>query len=76
MLTECFTEINEVPCPLLEQQEAEHSDKTACPRAATKAQAEILTGYGSLQSPCFVTHLWFSVLWTQGSASPFKLTLL
>lgn len=28
------------------------------------------------KSPCFVTHLWFSVLWTQGSASPFKLTLL
>lgn len=25
------------------------SDKTACPRATTKAQAEILTGYGSVQ---------------------------
>lgn len=48
-LTEGFSKISGAPCPLLEQREAEQSDKTACPRAATKARAETITGYGNFQ---------------------------
>lgn len=48
-LTEGFSKIRGAPCPLLEQQEAEQSDKTACPRVTTKAWAETITGYGNFQ---------------------------
>lgn len=48
-LTEGFSKISGAPCPLLEQWETEQSDKTACPRAATKAWAETITVYANFQ---------------------------
>lgn len=79
-LTEGFSKISGAPFPLLEQWETEQSDKTACPKAATKAWAETITGYSNFQllpqkTPCFVTHLWFSISWTWRSPSSLKFTL-